>query len=187
MIKKLTIAELADIRFGLYARPEQEGDAIYLQVRQFNDNGQLVQDQDEYINIDIKNESHVLLDGDVLFVAKGNRLFAWCYRQAMRPAVASSIFFVLRPDIKKVYPEFLAAILNTQQSKASFLQIGGGTNIFSIRKSELEAFRISLPSMAQQKKLVALTELHQQQIALAQQLLEQQQQLYTAVISNLIK
>jgi restriction endonuclease S subunit len=167
-----TIASVWDIHFGLYAQPEPDGSVAYLQVRQFNDDGRLMAEADEYINIDHKDEAHILQNGDILFAGKGNRLFAWCYKKTdQQPAVASSIFFVLRPNTNLIYPEYLAAILNAPQSKAAFQQIGAGTNILSIRKSELGAFRIPLPSLQQQKRIAALTALHQQQIELAQQLI----------------
>jgi restriction endonuclease S subunit len=181
------ISEISYIRFGLYAEPETTGNAAYLQVRQFNEDGRLINQADEYINIDKKTQEHVLRDGDVLFVGKGNRLFSWCYKQTDQPAVASSIFFVLRPDTNLVYPEYLAAILNAPQSKAVFQKIGSGTNILSIRKSELGAFQIPLLAMEQQKKIASLAELHQKEIELAQQLIAQKQALYTSIISKLIK
>lgn len=187
MIKTTTVASVSDIRFGLYAQPETSGSAAYLQVRQFSDDGRFSAEADEFINVDKKVESHLLKDGDVLFVGKGNRLFSWCYHQTDQPAVASSIFFVLRPDVSVVDPDYLAAILNAPQSKASFLQIGGGTNIFSIRKSELGAFQIPLPPLHQQKQVAALAQLHQKEIELAQQLITQKHNLYTAIISKLIK
>jgi hypothetical protein len=81
----------------------------------------------------------------------------------------------------------LTAILNAPQSKAVFQKIGSGTNIFSIRKSELGAFQIPLVPIQQQKKIAALNELHQQEIELAHNLIAQKQYLYTAIISKLIK
>lgn len=183
----MSISELCDIRFGFYSQPEANGTIAYLQVRQFSEDGRPVVATDEYITHDERVEAHILRNDDILFVGKGNRLFAWCYIQTDQPAVASSIFFVLRPDTKKVYPQYLTAILNTPQSKATFSQIGGGTNIFSIRKSELGAFQIPLPSMKQQKNIAAFALLHQQEIELAQQLITQKQQLYTAIISKLMK
>ena len=86
-----------------------------------------------------------------------------------------------------VYPQYLVAILNTPLSKAAFSQIGGGTNIFSIRKSELGAFEVPLPSMKQQKSIAALAQLYQQEIELAEQLITQKRKLYTAIISKLTK
>lgn len=187
MIKMGSVASISDIRFGLYTQPEPTGTVAYLQVRQFNDDGRLIFEPDEYINLDNKTETHILKEGDVLFVGKGNRLFSWCYHQKDQPAVASSIFFVLRPDTHIVYPDYLAAFLNAPQSKAVFQQIGAGTNIFSIRKSELGAFQIPLPSMQQQMRIAALAQLHQQEIDLARQIIIQKKNLYTAIISNLIK
>lgn len=187
LIKKVAISQLCDIRFGFYSQPVTGGAIAYLQARQFSDDGRQIVPADEYINIDEKVEAHILREGDILFVGKGNRLFAWCYRQADQPAIASSIFFVLRPNTKILYPQYLSAILNTPQSKAAFSQIGSGTNIFSIRKSELGAFQVPLPPMEQQKRVAAFARLHQQEIELAQELIAQKKKLYTAIISKLMK
>ena len=186
-MKKIVVGDICTIRFGLYEQPAPYGPVAYLQVGQFNDDGRMVNEVDEYIDPSEKTEAHLLKDGDVLFVGKGNRLFAWCYRKTDMPVVASSIFFVLRPDASLIYPEYLSAILNAPQSKAAFQQIGAGTNIFSLRKSELSAFEIPLPTMQRQKKIAAVAQLHQQEIELAQQLIVQKQNIYTAVISKLIK
>jgi restriction endonuclease S subunit len=137
--------------------------------------------------LDKKNEGHLLMDGDILFVGKGNRLFSWCYRQSQGPAIASSIFFVLRPNSELVNSDYLATILNAPPSKVAFQQIGAGTNILSIRKSELGAFQVPLPSMQQQELVADLARLHHQELELAQKLIIKKQNLYTAIISNLIK
>ena len=184
---KITLEQIADIKFGLYTETAPEGEIAYLQLRQFNDEGRLLSKANDFLNITNKTEGHLLKDGDVLFVGKGNRLFSWCYRDIEGPAIASSIFFVLRPNPKVIYPEYLAAFLNAPQAKAAFQQLGSGTNIFSIRKSELGAFQLPILPMQQQKRIAALAELHQQEIDLAQQLILQKQNLYTAIISKLIK
>lgn len=183
---KASIKDITDIRFGFYIQPEEEGNIPYLQVRQFDEEGLLKEESDEYIKLDKKSEQHLLKDGDVLFVGKGNRLFAWCYREKAGTYVASSIFFVLRPNQKIIYPEYLSAILNAPQTKLAFQQIGGGTNIFSIRKSELGAFEISLPPMDKQIKIAAIFELHQKEIALTHHLLTEKHNLYSGIISKLI-
>jgi restriction endonuclease S subunit len=183
---KIKLSNISDIRFGYYAQPADAG-VPYLQVRQFDEQGILRETATEFVQLDNKAKHHQLLDGDVLFVGKGSRLFAWCYRQSAGPYIASSIFFVLRPSTKIIHPEYLSAILNAPQSKAFFLQMGGGTNIFSIRKSELGAFEIRVPAMPEQIKIASLAALHQEEIELAKQLIEQKQNYYTAIISKLIK
>jgi restriction endonuclease S subunit len=184
---KSAINEICEIRFGFYSQPVVDGTVPYVQVRQFDDQGMLMAEANDFVLLDQKSETHLLQDGDVLFVGKGNRLFAWCYRDTAGPYIASSIFFVLRPKQKIIYPEYLAAILNAPQTKAALLQIGSGTNIFSTRKSELGAFQIPVLPMIEQKRIASLSELHQKQIALSQELIVQNQNLYSAIISKLIK
>ena len=184
---KITLNKVSYIRFGFYTQALESGNVPYLQVRQFDEYGILKVDDDHFIDLDQKSESHLLKDGDVLFVGKGNRLFAWCYRETAGPHIASSIFFVLRPDQKIIYPEYLTAFLNAPQTKFLFQQLGAGTNIFSIRKSELGALEIPLLPITTQRKVAALAILHQQDILLAQKLNTQKQELYKSIISKLIK
>lgn len=187
IMKIVKIEHISEIRFGCHAHPNLAGDTNYLQVRQFDEAGMLLLNNAETIDINEKLRSQILMDGDVLFVGKGNRLFAWCYHEESGPTIASSIFFVLRPDKELVYPEYLSAILNAPQSKNAFRQLGGGTNIFSIRKSELGAFEIPLPPMQQQKIIAEVASLHQQEIELVQKIITEKQNLYTALISKLVK
>lgn len=183
---KRNIVEITDIRFGYYIELDGFGDTPYLQARQFNEQGMLLGNDYEYIRLDEKSKAHLLKDGDILFVGKGNRLFAWCYRESEGPFIASSIFFVLRPDQKVIFPEYLAAVLNAPQTKAVFQQLGSGTNIFSIRKSELGAFQIPVPEMEKQKKIAVLAEMVQKEISLTNDLLKQRQSLYSGIISTLL-
>jgi restriction endonuclease S subunit len=183
---KRPISHIADIRFGYYSRTEESEGIPYLQVRQFDEYGMLNALPDEFVEPDQKSDQQLLKDGDVLFVGKGNRLFAWCYRESYGPYIASSIFFVLRTNQEIIYPEYLTAVLNTPQTKAVFQQIGSGTNIFSIRKSELGAFEIPVPSLEKQQKIATLSDLHQKEISLIQHLLDQKRYLYTAIISKLL-
>ncbi len=193
MIKN-SISEVVTIRFGLYMTTnenevedsESADQVAYLQVRQFDENGKLLTPINDFLPLDNKSAPHLLNDGDVLFVGKGNRLFAWCYRESYGPAIASSIFFVLRPDKSKIYPEYLAAILNAPQTKSVFQQIGAGTSIFSIRKSELGAFQISLLPLEIQKKIVRLERFHTNEMELYRDIIKQKESLYKTVLSKLI-
>jgi restriction endonuclease S subunit len=182
-----SIDSVSDIRIGFPGQPAAEGTIPFLQLRQFNDEGNLITGPDEYIKLDEKSQPHLLKDGDVLFVGKGVRLFAWCYNEDDNPTLASSSFIVLRPDKSKILSGYLAAILNAPQTKAALIQLGGGTNIFSIRKSELGAFQIPILPMDKQKKIAALATLYHQEVQLAKELIEQKQNLYRAIISKLIK
>jgi restriction endonuclease S subunit len=181
------ISQIAQIKTGFPGQPEKDGTIPFLQLRQYNEDGIMVSNDAELLKLDEKSKPHLLKNGDVLLVAKGNRLFATVFEDESIPTVASSSFFVITPNPKFIYPAYLAAILNAPQTKTALIQLGAGTNIFSLRKSELEAFEIPVLPLAKQNKIAALAALHQQQIQLAKQIITQKQELYKAIISQSIK
>jgi len=182
---KLPLSQICDIRFGFYAQSETSGGVPYLQIRQFDEQGVLQHEPSEFLKLDDKTKQHQLRDGDVLFVGKGSRLFAWCYEKSAGPYIASSIFFVLHPDTAIISPDYLAIILNAPKTRSTFLQIGGGTSIFSIRKSELGALEIPVPALTEQRKIAALSKLHQEDLALTERLIAKKKNLYHTIISKL--
>ncbi len=187
-VKKVhNLEDVCDIRFGYHATPSPVGAIPYLQIRHFNEDGHLAYQPLEMIDLDEKSHAHLLQEGDVLFVGKGNRLFAWQYDSTLGPLVASSTFFVLRADKTKVLPSYLTTILNDPAIKAHLQHLGAGTNIFSIRKSELGAVEIPIPPMDRQEKISAMADLYQEEVRLAQHVLEQKQLLFKGVLSSLLK
>lgn len=185
--KTYILKDVCDISFGYHAPSSSAGGIPYLQIRHFNEDGHLADQPLEMIDLDDKSIAHLIQEGDVLFVGKGNRLFAWQYDSSLGPLVASSTFFVLRPDKTKILPSYLTTILNTSAIKAQLQQLGAGTNIFSIRKSELGAVELPIPTIDRQEKISAMADLYQEEIILAQQVLEQKQLLFKGVLSSLLK
>lgn len=184
-IMNIELKEIVDIKFGFQGQPDANGDVAYLQVKQFNDDGILINDIDEKIKVTEKAETHLLQRWDVLFVAKGNRLFAWCYADDSIPAIASSSFFVLRPKNRNVDSNYLAAILNAPQYRNALLQLGGGSNILSIRKPELGSFEIPLIAMEKQKLVAKIAALHESEVAIRKRIIERKQDIYKSFISNI--
>jgi restriction endonuclease S subunit len=183
---KVKLSEIAQLQFGLYTKPTVKGNASYMQVKHFDDRGSQAYPIDTFVEIDQKNEAHLLEDGDILFVGKGMRNFAWTYHKSYGPAIASSIFYVIKVDKSKVLPDFLTTLFNTAQTQAHFQTIGAGSSIPSIRKSELDALMIKLPSLAMQQQIINIKKLHDQDMELSRKILSEKQNLYQAVIKNLI-
>lgn len=180
------LSDVAKLQLGFYAKPDEEGNIKYLQAKHFTDSGELLSDVDTFINVSEKNESHLLKDGDLLFAGKGFRNFAWTYFSEIGDAVASSIFFVIRPDKDKVYPEFLTTLFNTPKYQAYFQSLGAGSSITSIRKSELEAMAINLPSLEVQKKIMEIKKLHQQDLNLSKEIIEKKETRFQSVVNQLL-
>lgn len=183
---KIRIGDISQLQFGLYTKPIEHGNAAYLQAKHFDDLGNQTNEVGTFIQIDQKNEAHLLEEGDILLVGKGMRNFAWTYHNAFGPAMASSIFFVIKPDRSKVLPEFLTTLFNMPQTQEHFQILGAGSSIPSIRKSELEAFTVKLPSLELQEKAIAIKQLHYKDMDLSRKILSEKQRVYQSAMSRLI-
>lgn len=180
------LGEIAQIQFGLYRKPVEDGNTLYLQAKHFDDLGNQTEKLETYIQVEDKNESHLLRDGDIIIAGKGLRNFAWTYHDKYGPAAASSLFFVLKVDRTRVIPEYLTTLFNMPQTQAYFHTLGAGSSIPSIRKSELEAFPIKLPPLELQQKAVDIKTLHYKELELSKKIIAEKQKAYQAIIKNII-
>lgn len=183
---RVKLSDIAQLQFGFYSKPSEDGNAAYLQVKHFDDWGHHKHHADTFIQIDQKNETHLLEEGDILLAGKGIRNFAWTYKMKYGPTIASSIFFVIKVDKTKVMPEFLTTLFNLPQTQSYFQNLGAGSSIPSIRKSELEAFSFNLPPIELQNKVIAIKQLHHNEMDLSRQIISEKLKVYQGVIKNLI-
>lgn len=186
-IRKVKIKEIATFSFGFHTSEIEKEGVMYLQARNFNEDGQFLNNVDYFIANDKMKEDHILKDGDILLVGKGMRFFAHCYKKEMGDAVASSIFYVIKTNREAVLPEYLTCILNHTKSHNYFNSIGAGSSIPSIRKSELADFEINLPSLQVQYKIVEMYDLHNKEIQLLEQLKEKKQVRFNQLINEITK
>jgi len=183
---KVKLSDITQIHFGLYTKPKDEGNATYLLAKNFDDWGNQTEQIDTFIEIDQKNKSHLLEDGDIILAGKGMRNFAWTYDKSLGPAIASSIFFVIKADQSRVAPEFLTTLFNMPQTQEYFQTLGAGSSIPSIRKSELEALTVNLPPMELQQKAVSIKQIHYKDMEISKKIISEKQKVYQAVIKNII-
>lgn len=180
----LKLSEIAEIRFGYYDAPSEDGELHYLQAKHFDESGLLTRFDESYIPKDEKSQKHILKPGDILLAGKGYRLFAWQYQGELTPAVASTLFFVIEPlDKTVILPEYLTTFLNLPQTQTYLKQLGAGTSIPSIRKNELSELSIAVPDIPTQQKVAQIYSLHLQEIDLLRQLIAEKQ----VFIENLLK
>lgn len=183
-MEKTKIISLCKIRFGLHYQPKSKGAIQYLQARHFDALGRITSSVDVFTSE--YDPKQLLKDGDVVLVAKGNRNIAWCYRNEFGPMIASSVFFVITPNQQKLYPEYLAVILNLASTQQYFLQHSEGSSIQSVRRSVLEELMISLPEMTQQQNIVSYNKDFMEMQRLREELIEKNKELYNAVIAKMI-
>lgn len=181
------LKEIANIQFGYYGQPSNDGTITYLQAKHFNEFGQYIGDDDTLLEEDAKSTANLLQNDDILFVAKGFRFFATIYKKEFGDAIASSIFFILRVDKSKIIPEYLVSVLNLPKNLMYFQQSASGSSIPSIRKSELADFTFNLIPIAEQLKVVEIQKLYLKDIDITNNIIKEKQKLFQTTISTIIK
>ncbi|MCB0647758.1 MAG: restriction endonuclease subunit S [Saprospiraceae bacterium] len=178
-MKKL-IKDVANIHTGLFAKPVDTGEVVYLQSKHFDENGKLLNELHPDLFANSISEKHLLKNGDVIFAAKGTKNFAAVFEGHNLRAVASTSFFVLRISDRVLLPKYLAWFLNHPYTQAILKSNARGTAIPSIRKTVLDEMEIVIPALEKQIIILELsrlgnleTELRNQITALKRQLLEQ--------------
>lgn len=183
---QLKVREIAKIQFGFYSTLGKSTQVPYLQVKHFDDLGQYSYKCDSFLDENQATFENELKYGDVLFVSKGYRFFASAYKEDWGKAVASSVFFVLRVDLSKVIPEYLATVLNLPQSHLYFQQAASASTIPSIRKNEIADFTFNCLPLAEQEKIVKIKQLHLREMTIAKQIITEKQNQIQATLNQLI-
>ena len=121
------------------------------------------------LELNTKTESHLLLEGDIVFAAKGMSNFGVVYKEEMGKAVASSSFLIIRiADCNVVLSDYLCWILNREDTLAFFKTNAAGSSIPSISKTLIEEYVVDVPPINVQKQIVEVAQLQQRELQLYQ-------------------
>ena len=178
---------LTSIQTGLFAKPVQNGEIVYLQAKHFDDNGALTQTLYPDLEYDSKIEKHLLKKGNVLFAAKGSKNFAAWYEKDKIPAVASTSFFVIRINHNNVLPGYLTWFLNHPDTQALLKRQATGSSIASISKSVLSELEIPIPAIKKQEFILKIFKLRNREKNLKQQIENLREKEIQNLLINAIK
>lgn len=132
-------------------------------------------------------DRYTLVDGDVLFLAKGAKRVAAVVRNPRPRALAVSTFYILRVrDDAVVLPEYLAWFLNVAAREEIAARELRGTTIVFVPKEVFAALEVELPSNGTQRRIVALDELMRREKRLTAELLGKRTQLVNAAARRAI-
>ncbi len=162
------------------------GECLVIQMKNISSDHSSIVGEPQSIRLDGISHSQLLGNGDILFMAKGNRNFATLY-QSDQPAIAVSLFFIIRPDRAKVLPEYLTWFLNSSKAQGYFEQRRLGVTIGNIRKDALAQLEVELPDMKKQKQIAELNNLMRTEKYLTQEYLEKKEVFLNQTMINLIK
>jgi len=154
------LKNICQINTGVYVKTERAGDVYYLQARDFDSYNQIELDlKPEALSYKI-NKKHFLKIGDVIIAAKGVNHFAFTYNEEVKPAVASSMFIVLRQfDKYRVDPRFITWYINRPKTQSFLARSSKGSGIPSINKSTIGDLELSIPGLDKQKLILEIDKL----------------------------
>ena len=170
---RVTLKHIASIQTGIFAKPTNVGQIVYLQAKHFDENGILKSSLYPDLKAEDISEKHLLKNGDIIFAAKGTKNFAALYESKNKPAVASTSFFVIRlkEDFQdKVLTEYLTWYLNSASSQNYLKSQAVGSSIVSISKSVIDELELSIPDLDTQKAILIITHLRNAERKLQQQI-----------------
>ena len=168
---KTLITNIATIHSGIYAKPDLEGEVFYVQAKHFNSAKEFDASIKPDLHLEGKIIKHLLKTGDILLAAKGNNNFAVHFKGMIKPAVASSIFIVIRiKDQRAILPEFITWFLNLHSTQTHFKNSSKGSALQSLTKNEVEQFEIAIPTLEKQQAIIKFYNLRKLERSISKQL-----------------
>ncbi len=176
---------MVQLQTGVYAKPQPDAEVYYIQARHFDRSRMFIPSVDPELCYDQKLEKHFLQVGDVLIASKGYDHFAIAYKGIVKPAVASSMFMVLRiKDRKRILPEYLAWFINHPSTQTLLSGNSKGTSIPSLSKTDIGDLKLTIPSIQKQECILKIQALRQRETTLQQQITQLREQYIQQSILN---
>jgi len=164
------LKDITSIQTGIFAKPAQKGEVVYLQAKHFDVNGEISETLYPDLDFNSKIEKHLLKKGDILFSAKGSKNFAAWIKDNKMPAVASTSFFVIRLIVKNVLPGYLTWFLNHPTTQILLKGQARGSSIASISKAVLSELEIPIPDIQKQELILRIFKLRNKERNLKHQI-----------------
>lgn len=179
--------EIAQIYYGPYEKAETKGLIKYLVSSHFDEFFEPSLFKESFVDTIKGADKYILQPNDVIVTGKGQRLFAWAYKEEYGDVIPSSLFYIIKiNDSNKVAGEYLANYLNSEKVNYALKALSGGTSMPSIQKKELGQLNIYTPSIEKQKQIIEMSKLLNKDVELASKLLEKKKALKTGLLNIII-
>lgn len=180
------ISHFSRLFSGLQSRKgvklEAHGSHFLLQIRDFGESRKSVDWESlGRINATGVDPESYLQAGDVVFLAKGARNFAFAIPESIpSPLLAGSYFFVLRLK-QEAFAPYVAWFLNQEPARRHFVRNATtGAHMPVVRREDMENLMVPLPPLETQHKIVEFAGLAEKQSTLLAELAEKKKALATA-------
>jgi restriction endonuclease S subunit len=178
---------IADIFTGQTFRSKvennPEGEVWVIQMKDLNKNYTGISSKPNTVNFNDVSQKQLLRKGDILFLSKGNNNVAFTYESG-QPAVAVSLFFVIKVKSPEVLPGYLTWYLNSPATQKFLMTMREGASVSSIKKSIFDEMLIELPKVKKQELIANIYKLSIREEELMSQLIEEKKQYIQTALTN---
>lgn len=112
------LKDIATIQTGVYLKSTPSPDTCYLQVNDFDEEGNIRPTVRPTTTVSSKAARHLLTESDLLLAAKGGKNFCAIAPTQLGPCVASPSFLIIRiDDPTRILSEYLCGFLNLPSTR----------------------------------------------------------------------
>jgi len=193
MLNKKPLKDIASIQLGFSFRgaiePTLAGNIKVVQAKDLKSDENIHGTNDLVkVSLELPKSDPFLRKNDVLLVSRG----AGTHKVAVvdfndEIVIASSSLYILRIKDQSILPEYLSLYLNSQEGQNELSLRTTGAYIQNLTRMQLETLPIPIPSIIQQRNLIALQKNIWQQEKLTQRKIELKKNILNTTISNISK
>lgn len=186
----MKLNEIASVKTGLVlSRKEARNPADEYEYRQINlksvsDRGVINIDELTVFYATEKLQNNYLTQTGDVIVKTSEPYTAVYITDEYADFVIPSHFVIIRADIKKIIPQYIAWYLNKDSVKKAFYKSCTGT-LKQIKPSTIAETEIKLPDLCRQKQVVELYELSQRELKLLDELRTKKEMYYKSLINKI--
>ena len=103
-------------------------------------------------------ENALLKEGDILYLAKGNKFDAGIVEKDCENTIPSQLFFIIRVDRKRFNPKYITWYLKSETVRRYIDKFTSGSVVKTVRKTVLEDVAIPNIDLNSQNKIVEIIE-----------------------------
>ncbi|WP_085992166.1 restriction endonuclease subunit S [Oceanobacillus senegalensis] len=190
----MELGDIARIKTGLVlsrkkAKDEYDIKAKYrlLSLKNVTDEGIINTDSFEEFNSNDELDDHYFTkEGDVLMRLSHPNTSVYIGKEH-NGLLIPSYFAIIKVDINKYLPEYIAWYLNTFEVKKELERSQSGSRIPSTNKNVLKALPVVKTTISKQKAFIELLRLHQQEKLLYKRLLEEKEVWFKGISRQILK
>tara|TARA_R110002110_G_scaffold146175_5_gene335963 strand:- start:1498 stop:2103 length:606 start_codon:yes stop_codon:yes gene_type:complete len=187
--KSVRIADICSVQSGFTARGrlefDQEAGRLAIQLRDLSLAEAGDQAQLPLFAFSDPVARYLVGSGDVLFRSRGEQNTAHVVGAGIKDkAVAVLPLLVLRPDLRRVFPHYLAWVINQGPAQAQLDRAARGSAMRMIPKPALEALEIPLPDAETQAAIIVMDNLAAEEQRLTERLGSLRRQLWRQLLVN---